>query len=251
MTGQASRHHGRRHRLGVHLHRWHRRSGLFSAVFLLWLALSGLLLNEHAVLNLDGLRIDWPWLMRVYGLDTRTVAGYTAGPHWLLADDGQTLLDGKRLAMPISAPSGMVQLGGLLYVATPASLILLRAEDGLRVDELRTPTLPATPVRRLGLAAGRIVIDAGRRYASADGESWQPDESADVRWSQAQPLSAAQLRSAGLRPSLPLTRVLADLHSGQIFGIWGKRCIDLVALAAILLAGTGLWAALRRRHHPH
>lgn len=243
--------HGRRHRLGVYLHRWHRRGGLFAAVFLLWLAISGLALNEQSLLNLDQHRIDWPWLMRTYGLDAQTPAAYTSGAHWLLAGEGQTLLDGKPLAMPISGAIGMVQLNDVLYVATPASIILLRAADGLRIDELRMPTLPATPIHRLGLAAQHLVIEADRRYASGDGESWQATADASVHWSQARPLNAEQLRSAGLRPSLPLSRVLADLHSGQIFGGWGKRFVDLVGLAAILLALTGLWAALRRRHRSH
>lgn len=34
--------------------RWHRRLGLFAAVFLIWLAVSGILLNHTASLNLAG-----------------------------------------------------------------------------------------------------------------------------------------------------------------------------------------------------
>lgn len=241
----------KRHRIGVLLHRWHHRAGLFAALFLIWLAISGLLLNEHALLGLDSTRLDWPWLMRAYGLHGEQTPAFSAGSHYLLNNEGQTLLDGKPLALPIPEALGMVELGGLLYVATPMSLVLLKADDGQRIDELRAPPLPATPLQRIALHEGALLLQADQLYASTDGESWQAVNVTAARWSQAQPLSAEQQAAAGLRPSLPLTRVLADLHSGQVFGVAGKRLIDLVALAAILLAVSGLWATLRRRHHKH
>jgi uncharacterized iron-regulated membrane protein len=52
-------------------------------------------------------------------------------------------------------------------------------------------------------------------------------------------------------PSLPLERVLLDVHSGRIFGRYGPLAMDLAALALAVLALSGIWIylrTLRRRH---
>ena len=242
--------HAGRLRLGVLLHRWHRRAGLFAAVFLVWLAVTGVLLNEGPALGLDGVRIGWPWLMDLYGLHaTLPDQGFEAGGHWLVAVGEQARLDGHVAQPAVAQPLGMVELAGVLYLATADTLLLLKPDDGSRIDELRAPPLPDGRIRRIGIADGQIVIDVGALYASTDGEDWRAASGEPVQWSAAQALPPAQRKAAALMPSLPASRVLADLHSGRVFGPYGARLIDLVGLAAILLAATGVWSVLRRRRH--
>jgi uncharacterized iron-regulated membrane protein len=241
-------------RIGTLLHRWHRRLGLCASLFLIWLAFSGILMNEAVALHLDAVRVDWPWLMQCYGLRAEAPAdGFVAAGHTLVATDDNAALDGRALRPALPAPLGMVASGGLLYVATADSLVLLKTY-GTRVDELRAPTLPMKTLRRIGIAGDRLAIagDDGAVYFSDDGESWQPGDAASVQWAQAQPLSPAQRDTArtALRPALPLSRVLADAHSGRLFGRFGTTLIDIAGLAAMLLAGSGVWMfwrAARRR----
>jgi uncharacterized iron-regulated membrane protein len=55
-------------------------------------------------------------------------------------------------------------------------------------------------------------------------------------------------RGAGL----PVSRVLADLHSGRLFGKAGVFVMDIVALSVVLLAVTGVWSWwLRRQENAH
>lgn len=243
-----------RFRIGVVLHRWHRRLGAFAAAFLVWLALSGILINEAAPLHLDGVRIDWPWLMHWYGLQAEPpVSGWTADGHWLAVIDDEAALDGRPLQPPVHAPLGMVAVDGLLYVATPASLVLLKP-DGTRIDELQSPPLPVHAIRRLGAVDHRVAVQDLDAYASADGEDWTAVASTAVRWVQAEPLPEPQrARVARLaRPSLPLTRILVDAHSGRLLGRFGATLINLVGLIAIALAASGLWLwrrSLQRQRH--
>jgi hypothetical protein len=249
-------HRGRAH-IGAILHRWHRRIGIAAALFLIWLALTGVLLNESPALGLDRTRIGWPWLMHWYGLQASVpTQGYVAAGHALVVLADGAVLDGHPLQPPISAPLGMVAAQGLLYVATAHSLILLQP-DGRRVDELQT--LPVATVQRIGSAAdGSIAIAGsdgsagsnGSVYVSSDGDSWTASAGATPQWSQPQPLSPAQRSAAAQvdRPSLPLQRVLADAHSGRLFGRYGPVVIDLVAAAACLLSLSGLWMVQRALH---
>jgi uncharacterized iron-regulated membrane protein len=244
-------------RIGTLLHRWHRRLGLCASLFLIWLALSGIVMNEAVALHLDAVRVGWPWLMQWYGLRADVPAdGFVAAGHALVAADDNAALDGRALQPALQAPLGMVAGGGLLYVATTDSLVLLKM-DGARVDKLRAPTLPVKTLQRIGIAGERVAIagDNGGVYFSDDGENWQPGDAAAVRWAQPQPLSATQRDAARpvFRPALPLSRVLADAHSGRLFGRFGTTLIDIAGLAAMLLAGSGVWmfwrAARRRAGH--
>jgi len=246
----------RRARVGVQLHRWHRRAGVFGGVFLFWLAISGMLLNEAPTLGLDQARIGWPWLMRIYGLhETKPDNGYSIDGHWLVAVGDEIRWDGRIVSGADPAtPIGAVLLDGVIYVASADRLTLLKASDGSRVDELGAESLPATPLRRIGQIDGILVLESGlqtvSQYRSPDALSWQlapASEIGAVTWSQAGTLPPAAREAATLRPSLPLNRVLADVHSGRIAGPVGVKLIDLVGLAAIILSVTGLWALLRRR----
>lgn len=247
---ELSTHSGRSHRrrLGLVLHRWHRRLGLLSALFVLWLAVSGLLLHHTDLLHLDPVRISAPWLTQWYGLSASAPdTGYIAGSHWLAGTDEATVLDGHALSPPIPHVLGMVESGGLLAVATPHALVLLTPQ-GQRVDELKGPQLPVEDLHGLGTAEGRIIIRDERDYASADGEAWSSYQGV-VQWSHAQLLSQEQQLQAAplLRPSLSAVRVLSDAHSGRLFGRFGPWVMDAAALSFMLLALSGVWIVLRRR----
>lgn len=236
-----------RRRLGLWLHRWHRRCGVVAVAFLVWLALSGIALNESAALHLDSHAVDWPWLMRLYGLHAvAPTQGYHAGAHWLTVVDGAAVLDGRPLQPTVAAPLGLARAGGLLYVATADSLILLQ-DDGRRIDTLRQPPLPLATIRRIGEAGDRVAIQDLDAYASADGEDWSPLTSEPVQWSRPQALPAAvQAQLLPLaHPRLPLSRILADAHSGRVFGVYGVRVMEAVAVLTLVLAGSGAWMAMR------
>jgi len=46
---------------------------------------------------------------------------------------------------------------------------------------------------------------------------------------------------------IPVERLLLDLHSGRLFGIWGVYFMDLIAILILILAATGLFMWLQRR----
>lgn len=247
----APRHPKPKRNLMAVLRQWHARAGLAAFAFLIWLALSGILLTRSVELGFDTARVDWPWLTRLYGLHAEAPAnGFAAGAHYLAQTHDYTLLDGKPLPTQISAPLGMVAGGepkdGLLFVASPESLVLLDGQ-GQRIDELRAPLLPSSAVRRIGVLKRDprvIAIQDLDAFQSADeGNSWTPVQPGEVNWSTPTPLSdtqRAQLLDYA-RPRIIVEQLLIDLHSGRLFGPVGAWAITLVGFVALLLSVTGIW----------
>lgn len=240
------------------LREWHSRAGLVAFAFLIWLACTGVLLTRSVELGLDTARVDWPWLMRLYGLHAEPPqSGFAASGHWLASTNDYTLIDGRPLATAIGAPLGFAAGGvvePLLYVAGPASLVLL-TPDGQRVDELRPPILPVSQIRRFGTLKGDpkvIAVQDLDAYQSADeGNTWAPVQPSEVDWSQAQALPDEQRQKAlpYSKPRVIVEQLLIDLHSGRLFGPVGAWAITVIGFVAMVLAVSGIWMWWRIRQN--
>lgn len=244
----------------MRLRTWHKRTGLFAFIFMGWLGASGFLINQSADWGYDTLRVDWSWVMSLYGLHPEPPrSGYFAGEHWLAATPEATVLDGQALPDTVPQPVGLA-LGGteaqpLLFLAA-ADKLLIYTTAGERVDELSGFTLPVSQIRRIGVIeeTGQVAIQELDVYATVEGLVWDPlPDGARVKWSNAESLSDAQ-RQAVLpfsRPTVSLEHVLVDAHSGRLFGRAGAYLINAVGIASMLLSVTGVWMMWRtRRRRP-
>ncbi len=245
-----------RRRIGVVLHRWHRRLGVAAGLFLLWLAGSGIVLNHSAQLGLDRSTVSAQWITQLYGLHAAIPErGFLAARHWLVGNEVQTVLDGRPLETVLPGALGLVASGDLLFAANASTLALFDAQGRL-VESLRDTDLPIAAIRRIGQGCDAVVIanEQDHRFASRDGLTWAPCADAAV-WSTSVALPVAmQMRATTLlRPRLPTERVLLDAHSGHILGRYGPFLVDTAGVLFILIALSGLWMFLRhhsRRGHP-
>lgn len=238
------------------LREWHKRIGIGAFVFMFWLGFSGILLNQSPGLGLDAKRVDWSWLMSLYGLHAVTPkTGYASGNHWLAVRGDALVIDGAQLNVPAMTPVGFVIAGGgspglhLIYVAS-ADGVVIASTDGKVVDQLDSHTLPTGPVQAIGTIAdtGQVVIRGNGTYASSDGGlTWLACNAPHVTWSMRSALTPEQQEAASRfgRPSVPIEQILIDFHSGRIFGPIGQYVVDVVGGGAVLLAMSGMWMALR------
>ena len=235
------------------LRRWHKRLGVAAAFFFCFLALSGIALNHGDVFELDTTKIATPWLMSWYGLKPavpqqcfRLEEKFFCWQGEVWAIGGRTLKPGR------GEPVGAVHIDGMTWVATTESIYLYDAESRL-VDKIESELLPDAPIRRLGVRDNRLTAAIGNvAYSSVDGISWERLSSKTaVGWSRLSQLSEAQQRELTplFAPSLPVQRIVADLHSGRIFGRYGVIVIDALAMVLTLLAISGVWMFLRGRGH--
>ena len=249
-----------RRNLSIFLRDWHKRAGLFAFLFMGWLGLSGILINQSPSWGYDTDRIYWSWVMWLYNLEPEPPqAGYVAGGYWMANTPEGTVVNAKAVIPPVKLPLGMVAGGTekepLLYVANAEHVAVITPE-GSRYDELRSPILPVESLRRIGSVIGvpgSIAVQDLDAYQSLDGgNSWQPIDPSKVEWSVTREIPAAERDRLVpfSRPFVTLEHVLVDAHSGAIFGRGGVYVINTVGVAAVWLAISGVWMwwrANRRR----
>ena len=239
------------------LRRWHRRIGVLAALFFLLLATSGLMLNHPDGFGLAQRKLHSSALARWYGFKpTAPPAMYATGEHTLAWGNGTWLLDGRRVAEDAAVPIGMVQMGAELYVAT-AEALFEYGPDYRLVEKIPSAALPAAPIRALGTEGDRLLLQTpGATLATRDLMHWQRIGAVEPRWSALQPVPAG-MRAAlagALLPGISLQQLVADAHSGRLFGSSGPLLVDVLAVLLMFLALTGAWLFMRsprrRRHRP-
>lgn len=246
-----------RRNLGIFLRDWHKRAGLFAFLFMGWLGLSGILINQSPSWGYDTDRIYWSPVMWLYSLKPEPPqTGFAANGHWLALTPEGTVLDAKPVLPPVKLPLGLVAAGTpeqpLLFIAN-AEAIAVVTLDGVRYDELRAPILPVSSIRRIGRIAdqpGSLAVQDLDAYQSVDGgNSWTPVDPAKVEWSSQVELPPAEQERLlpFSRPYVTLEHILVDAHSGAIFGRGGVYVINTVGVAAIWLAISGVWMWWRTR----
>lgn len=233
---------------------WHARAGVLAAVFFLFLAATGLALNHTDALQLARKQVDADWLMRWYGVKSEAPAqGYLFDHGYFIGNRERWVMDGHELPSSPEAVRGAVEIAGMRYLAT-ASAIHVYQPDGSLVDRLTGSALPAVPVSRIGKKGDLLLVETAQGiFVSEDGLSWQPGAAEEGAWAQPRTLPAdvATRAASHFAPSLPLERVLLDVHSGRILGHYGPLAMDLAALVLAALALSGIWIylrTLRRRH---
>lgn len=239
----------RRRKLSIRLHRWHRRIGVLASVFLIWMSLSGWLLNHTGALDLARIKVHASWILQRYGIkNDMPTQEFMAAPHWLVVTPDATWFDGKIIAASLGKPLGMVASNRMIFVASAAQLHVL-ADDGALIDTIDASQLPIANIARIGSGCGGVAIaDATKIFASNDGANWQPCD-ADIVWAISAPLTTAQQQQIKplLQPGVSLERVILDLHSGRFLGAWGPYFVDALGLGLTLLALSGLWMYSQQR----
>jgi len=246
----------RARRISLLLHRWHRRIGVMISVFVIWMAVSGWLLNHTAFFDLAHRSVTTHLIALRYGLnEALPTQAFNADKHWLTFTDESAWLDGKLLSTPLPQPLGLIADAKTIYIAN-ASTLLLFNDNGALIDSESTNLLPIPTITRIGRGCNGIVIaDPQKQFASGDGVNWEMCKG-DVQWSSAQPLTEYQLAIIKplVQPGVSLERLIQDLHSGRFFGTWGPFFVDAIGLAFVLLALSGLWMfshQRKQRAHRH
>jgi hypothetical protein len=233
------------------LRRWHARIGLVAVVFFLFLAVTGVVLNHAAGLGLDERYVHAFWLARWYGIGAEPPHhGFRSGRHDLIAANGRWVLDGRVSGEKLPQPIGLVELPGMVVVASSTSLYVY-GEDGALIDRLEKEALPAVPLQAIGTVASRLALrTASGVFQSSDALSWQPARRNAIAWSSPADLSATEREQYAkmLQPGISVGRLLLDLHSGRFAGRYGPFLVDLLALFLGVLSLSGAWLFLKRKH---
>ncbi len=235
------------------LHFWHRTVGICSALFVVLLVSTGLLLNHSSSLGLDRYPVGNGLLLDLYhiGAGVEPVS-VRVGAHWISQLGRRAYLDDS-FAMELDGPLiGAVTDGDTLVVASTDRLTVL-TPGGRVIEVLGAAEGVPTAMQAIGKDAhGHILIRTPQGGYRGDLETldWRRWPSSAGQWSgpTTTPGSLLEPLLQDYRGhGLSLERVLLDIHSGRILGDWGVYLIDAVALVFLLLAISGIWMWARRR----
>jgi len=233
---------------------WHARIGVLAALLFLTLAVTGVMLNHTDGLQLAKRQVHAVWLMKWYGLEgERPEAGYLFKDGYFIGNHQRWVMDGKLLPADPEAVVGAVEAGAMRYVATRSTLYMFQPE-GVLVEKLSDNALPDGNLESLGVEDARLAVKtSGGVFVTKDALAWSSATSRSIKWAVMQPLSENRRAeaAAAIAPSLPLERLVLDIHSGRIFGQYGPWLMDLAALVLVMLSLSGAWIYLRsiRKRH--
>ncbi len=245
----------RKKRPASSMRRIHRTLGVFAAIFVIFMVLSGLAINHSNGLGLDQRQVSGPFLLGWYGFaGPENINSFVVGDMRLSFTGSQLYLDDRSVAT-ISDGVGAVSTGELLIAAGRDELLLLDL-DGSLIERLPWEPIGMAPIESLGLDEnGTVLVKSAGRLWLADAQllNWQRagDDISTQHWSLPTPVPDALLQAITRQyrgDGLSLERVLLDLHSGRIFGPIGILVYDLLALALGFLAISGfiLWMRGKR-----
>ena len=257
-----TRHHHKKFHLKLKsFYIWHRYIGLTVAFFVFVLSITGIMLNHTEKLDLDSKFVHNDLVLDWYGIKApKESISFQSRTNYVTLLGNHIYLDTKEIPGKFRQLIGATLIDGIHVVAVKNQVLLLTT-DGELIERLTGATGVPSGMKRLGLTLdGRLIIEGGHAYYLPDSgftgwQHWKGDVT-QIGWITPSELPEklfSDLRHHYRGETLPLERVLLDLHSGRILGSWGVYLMDAAAIMLLFLATTGtfLWFQQRRKRKQH
>lgn len=236
----------------IFVHKWHKRLGIITAAFVLFLSVTGLLLNHTTELDLSGKHVRSNWLLNWYDIEVSDKQKSFVAKAYIVTQLGERLyLNDKEIEKGVENLIGVLPLNDQFVIAYDQKLMLLNSSAEL-IEVLSSVDGVPAGMKNLGVGeSDELVIHAAHGFYTVDLESldWHEEDHMNATWSESIDISQAlfdrikeQYRGTGL----PLERVVQDIHSGRILGQWGVYFMDFVSVLFIILAISGIYMWCRR-----
>lgn len=224
---------------------WHRRLGLLALIFMIVLAITGIMLNHTESLKMDKVSVESDFLLDWYGLNPAGQAiNYKAGNQFISQWDRQLFYNSTTLINHKNILLGAVSSNSIIALAFDKNILLLN-NSGEIIEHIDM-SFKFKGIKKIGLINQFIAIQTASNkiyFADQDVLNWQAVNNSKVDWSS--PIQLSDLQLQALKKSfrgngLTLERVILDLHSGRLFSAnWGIYIMDASAIIMILLSLTG------------
>jgi hypothetical protein len=245
---------------------WHRTLGIWLSAFILFLAVTGMLLHHTNRLKLEQSPVGIGWIQSIYGIQApenqrffqhKDLEASQIGP--LLFIERHFLDDQVQLKNLI----GLLKIEDLIVIGLQNQVLLLDANYQI-IEKLSTlHGLPAS-LSAIGFMQTQFgptiylrnehhiysttpeflefALETGNELDATITENRANTN--EMYWSKASEPSQQHrlfLASEFRARALNWERVLLDIHSGRFFGMMGPWVLDLVGLMLIILACSGIW----------
>lgn len=234
------------------MYQWHRYVGISIAIFVIVVAITGIMLNHTGQLALDKKYVQSNWLLEHYGITApQHIKNYPVKTHWVSQWHEQLYLNTQHIGKTDKNILGAVLYQGMIIIAQDDSLFLYTPEGEL-IERISGSEGVPSGIEAIGITDNnKLAVNAANGIFTTSNELlfWQKTPSVITLWSGSADLPAdlyqkilILYRGTGLN----LERVILDLHSGRLLGNWGIYFTDFIALMMIFLASSGFWLWLMR-----
>jgi hypothetical protein len=225
----------------------HRIAGIFLSLFLIIIAVSGVMVNHAALLGLDKTSVP-AFIAGWYYRDAlSSVSGYRVTEGYVYSIGTEVYLNRTLVTDCAQGLSGATTVSeGVIALCTGDLLVV--SPGGRLVERLGSVHGVPDGVERLGHAGGGLVLGMSDTNRGFDPDTLETIPApANVSWQQAVRVPAALTR-ASLADAVSWEQFVLDLHSGRLFGASGAGFVDGLAALLVLMAVSGvlLWRAPRR-----
>jgi len=238
--------------MAAKLHKWHRRIGLLASTFIIFLVITGIVLQHSDDLGLPTKHLASTWLLNYYGIKPNPITTYQLGNQTVSHAGLNLYLSGKPIAENIDKLHGAILHENEIIIASNSSLIVVDRSGNI-VDEV-TPLdgLIELPLGISNSANHSAIIRGTTRYweNKTDLYTWQEYSGPHPTWvtsSITLPALRNVIETHNMGKQINLERLLLDAHSGRVFGKYGIYIIDVAAILLLLLSLTGIWLWVVRR----
>lgn len=234
--------------LRLFLWRWHRRLGLGAAVLLIWLSVSGVLLNHTSYFNLASTKLPVGLADSVYPVEYTEVLILETAFGRIKQLDQALYLDGQSIQSCDANFVGAVVVAQELWLACTNQIIVLGNQRQL-LETLDKYSGLKVPISNIASCNNSVCVESNQQVYIVDSATanWHPYKGA-VSW--VGPINSDQYVPQLIPDVHNWERFILEAHSGRLFGSFGVLIMDLAAFAMVLLALSGCyvwWSHYRRR----
>lgn len=232
--------------------RTHRVLGVSSLLFLVFISVSGIVLNHAEELGLSRSSAG-TWILDIYDVPLPPAeSAYQAGDVLFAISSGTLYANGEELSRVAGQLVGAVASTGSIVVAS-ADQLFVTMGDGALLERFSPGR--SSPMTKLGLDGERVIVATQDDYFEFDPENMSLSTSSAVdadavTWSLPVSLNARQAEDIGMAAlglAINWERVLLDVHSGRILPSVGRYIADVTALCLLYMCVSGFVLWTRRR----
>lgn len=230
---------------------WHKQCGVFSALVLIFLSVSGIALNHTESIDLAKVKIESTWWLDHYGVKKpHQVRAFDEGN--IIVADTYIWLNEKTVIEVESNVLAAYYDQAYFWVYTPNELNIYTPEGEL-ADQINALSGLPQHISHVSKQGDYIIVknSQGTYIAHSQVLEWEAYEKGiQPIWIKEYTLTPHKVEAAGSlyrSQFLSLERIIVDAHSGRIFGLIGILFMDFIALLLILLSCSGLYIWLRQR----
>jgi hypothetical protein len=229
------------------IHKWHKRIGIVSALFVIALTLTGIMLNHTEVLGMQDNYVQNQLLLNTYNIGPKQEPhGFQVNDHWVTKVGERVYFNQQDLTGSTTRLIGVVSIDDYFVIALDEYLLLVTS-SGEIIERLTGSEGVPSGMQAIGKSiSGSVIIRGahGDYYADFENTNWHEEDEIEAVWSEANVIPddiKKDLLERYRGTGLSLERVILDIHSGRIIGNWGVYLVDFMAILFFLLALSGTW----------